>query len=297
VRRDGNLRLTPSLVLDAAIVIILPLVLSLLIPLPSATMQELFLSGFLFYLSISVIYLLFTSNATRLLIPYVTLFLLLAVSVLSLRFIYDLRGSSLVLFAYYFLDEITLSTFIVSSLAALLPLIRQIGFRIGTVLDSRHLENTASENETKRGSSSKSISNGNQEITSIQPTTSTLRKAVRLFRSKEYRQCIEFCDAEIERIILSKLVGPFSAKIDLPMSLRAQISKLMSNGVSLPGQDILQLRQLRNSLTMSSQEVSAHKAKWAIRLMRRAKRTLESSNTIQNHSKESQRWQTPRTFT
>ena len=288
VRRDRNLRLTPFLVIDFATVIVLPLVLSIITLLPSATIQKLFLSGFLFYLSISAIYLLFTSTATKFLIPFISLCLLLALLVLSIRFIYDLRDPSLVLFAYYLLDEITLSTFTVSFLAALLTLFRRISFKIERSLDSRHPENLYGKNETGQRSSRLSITNGNQEVTPIFPTTSSLRKAVRLFRSKEYRQCIEFCDTELERTILSKLIELFSTKIDLPMSLRDQVSKLMSKEASLPGQEILQLRKLRNSLTMSSEQVTPRQAKWSIRLMRRAKKVLESSSTLRNYPNESQ---------
>jgi hypothetical protein len=280
VRRDGNRSLTPFLMLDTMIVVVLPLFLSIAVPLTSATMQKLFVSGFLFYSSIGLIYLLFSSDATRSLIPFASLFLLLSISVLTLSFARDAQGSDMVLYTYYFLDEITISTFMVSFFATLLPLFRMIGSRIGTKLDSRHLENTPRENDSDHRDLGLSISNSRQLMPSIYPPKSFLREPLQLLRNGKYRQCVESCDTELERVILSRLFELFSTNIDLPMSLQQQISLLMSKDVSLPSSDILRLREFRNALTLSSQEVTLSDAKWAMRLTQEAIRVMKNSGTL-----------------
>jgi hypothetical protein len=284
VKRGRNLRSVLFLLLDFVIVAILPFFLVTLIQLSSVAIQRLFLSVFLFYLAMGVIYLLFTSAAEKFLIPFTSLYLLFAVLHLFVRLYFDGYGFGLVLFVYCLVDEITLTTFSALFLAVLIPLCRQLGSKIGILLDSRHLASITSVIQTKLGSSEYSASNKNQEAPSRVSLNSPLRNAVKLFREGRYRQCIESCDTEVERVILSKLVELYSDKIDLPMSLQNQISKLMSKGVSAPGEDILRLRELRNSLTMSYGEVKAHQVKWAIMVVRRTERALSSSNASQNHS-------------
>jgi hypothetical protein len=291
VKSGRTIRSALFLLLDFVIVAILPFFLVTLIPLSPVAIQRLFLSVFLFYLAIGVIYLLFTSAAEKFLIPFTSLYLLFSVLLLFVRLYFDDYRFGLVLFEYCLVDEITLMTFSALFLAILIPLCRQLGSKMEILLDSRHLTSITSAIQTKFGSSDYSTSNKNQETPSRVSSDSPLRNALKLFREGRYRQCIESCDTEVERMVLSKLAELYSAKIDLPMSLQNQISKLMSKGASAPGEDILQLRELRNSLTMSYGEVKAHQAKWAILVVRRTERALASSNASQNHSAGTQKLQ------
>lgn len=245
-------------------------------------MQRLFLSGFLFFLTIDAIYFLSTSDAIRLLIPLGSLYLVLAMLLLSLKFLSDPLRFSFVLFAYNLLDEIALATLAVSFLAVLLPLLKQIRYKVRMQLDSRTLDNARSASEAIHGHTERSTASAKQNESIIRQSGSPLWKAVKLLKVGEYRQCIEFCDAELERIILlkSKPNGLFPAEIDRPISLGDQVSKPRSMEASIPSEDILKLHKLRNSLTTSSQEATAHQAKWAIRLVRRTRKMLLGSNTL-----------------
>ncbi|WXG43035.1 MAG: hypothetical protein WED04_03065 [Promethearchaeati archaeon SRVP18_Atabeyarchaeia-1] len=286
--RNKDLRLLPFLLLDVIISGVFPFILSGLVALDLTTVQKLFLSAFLLYSTIGSIYLLFPSAGRRILIPFASLYLLLAVLQLLLRLLYDPMVFGFALFTYSFMDEVNIATLSALALTILLPFCTQLTRKIGILVDSRRLDGIVSSTEVESGNATRQPSSPSPESLPSSPSASVLRDAVRLFNQDRYRQCIEYCDTEVERMLLSKLGELCSARIDLPMRLQDQVTMLESKNIPIRGKGILQLRELRNRLTMSTLKSTGLQARWAIRVLRRTTRAFAGLEDSSPPSVESQ---------
>jgi hypothetical protein len=254
--------------LDFTVVVLLPLALVSTVSLSAVAIERLFFSAFSFYLVIFVSYILFPNICERILLPLNSLYLLFT-TLQSLWTSFDSGLEfGLALFAYKLGDNITLAAISGLFISVLAPPCRQAGSKLNILINSRRF------NSIRRASSFGAINTVNaltsqaSDVEHKDQPNYPLKHGLKLLKEGDYRSCVEYCDMETERIIVSRLLELYPFKIDAPMTIEEQLSKLRLKGISVPEGSIIRLRRLRNNLTISSGEVTPDQARRAVNVLR-----------------------------
>jgi hypothetical protein len=174
----------------------------------------------------------------------------------------------LALFAYKLGDNITLGAISGLFIAVVVPPCRQAGSKLNTLINLRRFNNI------RRASSFGAINTVNtlpsqaSDVEHKDQQYHPLKHGLKLLKEGEYRSCVEYCDMETERIIVSRLLELYPMKMDAPMTIEEQLSKLRLKGISVPEGSIMRLRRLRNALTISSGEATPDQARKALKVLR-----------------------------
>lgn len=253
---------------DFGLVILLPFALVSAVSLGVVVADRLFLSSILFYLAVLVCQLMFPTLSERLSHPITTVYLFFVVVLLLSTSLDGGLELGLVIFAYKLSDNITLAAVICLFVSAIAPPSKKVSLKLNDLVNLRRLENI------RRGFSFSVTKTTDIPTSQAAETTGNalqkhpLRHCLKLLKEGEYESCVECCDMEVERFIASKLFQHYPAKLNAPLTLEEQLSKLSSKGISLDEESIKRLRGLRNTTTISSGQVTYHQAKWAIHVLR-----------------------------
>jgi len=252
---------------DFGIAIILPFVLTVVASLGPLLAENLFLSSILFYLCVLICELVFPNMSRRLSHPIATGYLTFAIVLLLPTLLTNGLEPGLILFGYELGDNITLAAVICFFISAMAPPIKQLRLNLND-LSLRHAKNTH-RNFTSRATNTTDFTTTRaNESRENAPPSHPLKHSRELLKAEDYESCVEFCDMEIERFIMSKLLQFYPSKLNKPLTIEEQLSMLTSKGVSLDEKNITRLRRLRNTITISSGHATYRKAKWAMHVLR-----------------------------
>jgi hypothetical protein len=252
---------------DFGMVIILPFAIIVVASSEPLLAESLFLSSILFYLAVLVCELLFPNMSRRLSHPIATSYLVFAIVLLLPTLLTNGLESGLVLFGYELSDNITLAAVVCFFIAAMAPPYKQLRFKLKN-LSLRHAENAhrnliLSATNTFDLPTTRAPESGENALPSH-----PLKYCRKLIKEEDYESCVEFCDMEIERFIISKLLQFYPSEVNEPLTIGQQLSMLSSKGISLDEKSITHLRRLRNTIAISSGHATYRKAKWAVHVLR-----------------------------
>jgi hypothetical protein len=254
--------------LDLAVVVLLPFALVSTIALSAIAVERLFFSALTFYLAIFAGYVLFPNMCERILLPLTSLYLLFTTLQSLLTSLDSSLELGLALLGYKLGDNITLGTIIGLFILVVLPPCRQIGSKLNALINSRRFNNARRTTSFRAINTVDTLHSKASDIEHKDQPNRPLKNGLRLLKRGEYRSCVEYCDMETERIIVSRLLELHLFKVDTPMTIEEQLSKLRLKGISVPEGRIIRLRRLRNTLTISSGEATPDQARMAINVLR-----------------------------
>jgi len=283
VWRTHSIKSLLFLLVDFTLVSVLPLILINLVSPSFGTIERLLFAGFLFYLATCVCYLLFPSTCERYLLPIASFCLVLgtlqSLVTFQINAGFEFQLSILV---YRLMDNVAVATICELFIADFVPVYKHVTSRLNALLRYR-LSNRVNRNVPLREVSLFSVSPSQMgEKESFDSPDRFFKSALNSFREKKYKSCIESCDAGVENMIMATLLQLYPTRLETPMPIGEQLSKLESRGVLIRGKGIKQLRRLRNSLTLPCREGTPSQAKWALRVLRMTMKRIESfGSTIQ----------------
>jgi hypothetical protein len=254
--------------IDFGLVIVLPFALINAVSLGFPAAERLFLSSFLFYLAVFVIHLLFPTISERFSHPLTTAYLFFTVLLLLLMFLTGGLEFGLTIFVYQLSDNITLAAVISLFASALASPSKQMSSKLNSLINKRHLQNVRRDFQFSVTNTVDALPSQEAEIGRNVLQNHPLKHCLKLIREKKYESCIECCDMEVERTIASKLSQLYPTKLDAPLTIEEQLSKLRSKGISLQEESIMRLRELRNTITITSGQATYRQAKWALHVLR-----------------------------
>ncbi len=271
---------------DFTMVVLLPFALVSTVSLSAVAVERLFFSAFSFYLVILASYILFPNMCERILLPLTSLYLLFT-TLQSLWTSFDSGLEfGLALFAYKLGDNITLGAISGLFISVVAPPLRQAGSKLSILINSRRFKSIRRTSGFGAINTVNALTSQASDVEHKDQTNHPLKHGLKLFKEGEYRSCVEYCDMETERIIVSRLLELYPFKMDAPMTIEEQLSKLRLKGISVPEGSIIHLRRLRNTLIISSGEPTPDQARRAIDVLRAvAKLNSELGNDLPNSTK------------
>jgi hypothetical protein len=179
------------------------------------------------------------------------------------------------MFVYRLMDNVTVATLSELFITDLVPVYKHIGFRLNESL-GRHLFNMAKRSSSVTAPDDPALFNSRMKESKLHNSLpSPTKTPLSLFRERKYKLCVESCDATIENLIVTTMLQLYPARLESPLTIEEQISRLESKGLSIPGKKIMKLRSLRNGLTAACSEGTSDQARWAIRVMRITIKTIK----------------------
>nr|MDO8135929.1 hypothetical protein [Candidatus Njordarchaeum guaymaensis] len=178
-------------------------------------------------------------------------------------------------FIYRLMDNTTVATLCELFIAELAPTYKHIGSMLNALLSYRTLNNVNRNGCVIRSSDPVPFPSQARKDESPDSADRFLKTALNFFRERKYKSCVESCDAGVENAVVATLLQLYPTRLEAPMTIEEQLSKLKSKGVSFRGERIIRLRRLRNNLTVSCREGTLDQAKWATRVLRMTVKTIE----------------------
>lgn len=252
---------------DFGIAIILPFTLIVVASFGPLLAESLFLSSILFYLAFLVCELLFPNMSRKVSHPVASSYLVFAIVLMLPTLFTNSLEPGLVLFGYELSDNITLAGMIFFLTSALASPFKQLRLKLKD-LSLRHAKNvqrnlTLSATNTFDVPTTRALESEENALPSH-----PLRRCRELIKEQDYESCVELCDMEIERFMISKLLQFYPSKLNEPLTIEEQLSMLRSKGISLDEKSITRLRKLRNTIIITSGHTTYPKAKWAVHVLR-----------------------------
>jgi hypothetical protein len=254
--------------LDLAVVVLLPFALVSTVTLSAIAVERLFFSAFSFYLAIFAGYVLFPNTCEKILLPLTSLYLLFTTLQSLLTSLDSGLELGLAVFAYKLGDNITLGAIYGLFILVVLPPCRQAGSKLNALINMRRFNNARRTTNLGAINTVNTLQPQASDIEHKDQPNHPLKNGLELLKRGEYRSCVEYCDMETERIIVSRLLELHPFKMDAPMTIEEQLSKLRLKGISVPEGRIIRLRRLRNTLTISSGEATPDQARMAVDVLR-----------------------------
>nr|MDO8099886.1 hypothetical protein [Candidatus Njordarchaeota archaeon] len=186
------------------------------------------------------------------------------------------------MFVYRLMDNVTVATICELLIADFIPVYKHVRSRLNALLSCRLLNRVNRNVPLREVSVSNVFPSQVGENESLDSPNRFLKSALNSFREKKYKSCIELCDAAVENMIMATLLQLYPTRLETPMPIEEQLSKLESKGVLIRGKGVTQLRRLRNSLALLCREGTPSQAKWAVRVLRMTMKTIKNfGNTVQ----------------
>jgi hypothetical protein len=266
--RSRSLKSFLSLLIDFIAVSVLPIATTNWLSSSFGAIERVLLVGLLFYLVNCICYLLFPSRFERYLLPIASVYLVLGtlVSFLVLLTNIDLEFQ-LNVFVYGLLDNTTVATFCELFMTDLVPVYKHLSFRLNESFGN-HAFNMAKRNNSVTAPIDLVPFHPRMKESKLHdPLHSLTKTAFGLLREGKYKMCIESCDTSVGNMIVTTMLQLNPARLEAPLTIEEQISRLESKGVPIPGKMIMKLRSLRNNLTASCSEGTFDQARWAMKVM------------------------------
>jgi hypothetical protein len=277
VRRSRAVKSLLLLLVDFAIVTIIPLIVINFGFSSFEAIEKLLLIGFLFYLTTCICSLLFPSTCERYLFPVASLYLVLGTLQSLLTFLDDSGFElQLAIFVYKLMDSITVATLVELFVAELAPTYKHIGPRLNAFVNNKLLNSVKRDVHVTGGNNPAPFPSRVKENKSPSSPDGILKTVLIFLREGKYKLCVESCDAGVEKMIVATLLQLYPARLEAPMAIEEQLAKLESKGVPIQVKRIIQLRRLRNSLTASCREATIDQARFAVRVLHMALKTIRN---------------------